>query len=58
MGVAKPTAKGGLGEKLLRKFGWRDGDGLGVGRAGIADPIEVTKKQNNGGVSGEEGGGG
>jgi hypothetical protein len=60
VGVVKPTAKGGLGERLLRKYGWTDGDGLGVGRAGRSAPIETKLKQNNAGVSelgGRRGGG-
>lgn len=53
VGVVKATALGGLGERLLRKFGWTDGDGLGVGRRGRATPVETKQKSDNAGVSGE-----
>lgn len=51
VGVVAATARGGLGERLLRKFGWTDGDGLGVGRSGRAVPIETVQKSDNAGVS-------
>ena len=43
-------ARGGFGERMLRSLGWRDGDGLGVGRQGRAEAVRVTQKLDNKGV--------
>lgn len=51
VGLVAASARGGLGERLLRKFGWTDGDGLGVGRQGRATPVETKQKSDNAGVS-------
>lgn len=50
VGVHRPTAYGGFGEKLLRQLGWKDGEGLGAERQGITAAIKVTKKDDNLGV--------
>lgn len=50
-------ARGGFGERVLRSLGWRDGDGLGVGRQGRAEAVRVTQKLDNKGVRGDERGG-
>nr|GLL40881.1 SURP and G-patch domain-containing protein 1-like protein [Ipomoea trifida] len=40
-----------IGHKLLSKMGWREGEGLGSSRSGIADPITAGDvKSNNLGV--------
>ena len=39
-----------FGEKELRKFGWTEGKGLGVGEDGIREPIIVIPKGDNKGV--------
>ena len=39
-----------FGEKELRKFGWTEGKGLGVGEDGITEPIIVVPKGDNKGV--------
>jgi len=31
-----------VGAKLLRKLGWREGEGLGISSSGITVPINVT----------------
>ena len=51
VGVHKATAFGGLGEKLLRGWGWEKGQGLGKEKQGISAAIEVKKKDDNTGVS-------
>ena len=40
----------GLGKKLLRKMGWSEGDGLGLGKDGIRNAIEIKKKDDLKGV--------
>ena len=47
-------ARGGFGERMLRSLGWRDGDGLGVGRQGRAEAVRVTQKLDNKGVRARE----
>lgn len=41
----QPTSSGikddNIGNKLLQKMGWKDGQGLGQRGQGIVDPIEV-----------------
>jgi len=50
LGVVAPTARGGLGERLLRRFGWDDGQGLGKDAQGRADAVTVAMKANLAGV--------
>jgi hypothetical protein len=50
VGVHKPTAYGGLGEKLLRGWGWEAGRGCGKDGQGMTKAIEVQKKDDNAGV--------
>jgi len=52
VGVHKATAYGGLGEKLLRGWGWEAGKGCGKDGQGLAKAIEVTKKEDNAGIGG------
>merc|ERR1719369_165454 len=33
---------GGIGEKLLQKMGWREGEGLGKGKEGDTEPIQFV----------------
>ena len=52
-----PTVKGGFGEKMLEKMGWRAGEGLGKGRDGTLDPIKVTQiKTDRKGLTSQEDG--
>ena len=52
-----PSVKGGFGEKMLEKMGWRAGEGLGKGKDGTVNPIKVTqiKTDRKGLTSQEEG---
>jgi hypothetical protein len=51
VGVHKATAFGGVGQKLLEKLGWREGQGLGKEKNGRAEALEVKKKEDTRGVS-------
>ena len=52
-----PIVKGGFGEKMLEKMGWRVGEGLGKGRDGTLDPIKVTQiKTDRKGLTSQEDG--
>lgn len=44
-----------VGHRLLSKMGWKEGEGLGSGRSGIADPVQAgSVKVNNLGVGAEQ----
>ena len=43
-----PSSK--FAEKQLKKFGWKEGDGIGKNNQGIADPIKASFKFDNSGV--------
>ena len=51
MGVRKATAKGGLGERLLKSMGWSEGKGLGRQEDGISSALVVKKKDDAAGVA-------
>ena len=51
VGVTKATAYGGFGEKLLKQYGWKDGEGLGAEGGGIKTALKVLKKDDNIGVN-------
>jgi splicing factor 45 len=40
----------GLAEKLLKKMGWREGEGLGRNRQGISTPLMAQKRGDRAGV--------
>lgn len=41
---------GGVGELLMRKMGWRTGEGLGRNREGTVEPIIIDFKVDRKGV--------
>jgi len=49
---------GGFGEYMLRKMGWRDGDGLGREKTGTVDPLQLDIKMDKRGLMAAEEGGG
>ncbi len=49
-GVHKASGFGGFGERLLRQQGWEKGEGLGKNKTGVAEAIQVKKKEDTAGV--------
>lgn len=48
---------GGFGEYMLRKMGWREGDGLGREKSGTVDPLQLDIKMDKRGLMAAEEGG-
>ena len=48
--VMEKNVMSSFGEKELKKFGWREGKGLGIAEDGITEPIRVTVKGDTKGV--------
>jgi splicing factor 45 len=52
-GLAGAAPKGmGLAQKLLEKMGWREGQGLGRNRQGMATPLVAQKTAAHAGAGG------
>ncbi|XP_074576009.1 uncharacterized protein LOC141832403 [Curcuma longa] len=43
-----------VGFKLLKKFGWKEGTGLGASEQGILEPISAFVKKNKRGIGAEK----
>jgi hypothetical protein len=41
-----PKVSGGFGEYILRKMGWKEGEGLGKDGSGEVDPLTLDIKQD------------
>jgi hypothetical protein len=50
-GVHKATAYGGFGERLMKRMGWEQGEGLGKDKKGMTKALEVKLKDDTIGVS-------
>mmetsp|Transcript_7064 Transcript_7064/g.6906 ORF Transcript_7064/g.6906 Transcript_7064/m.6906 type:complete len:102 (-) Transcript_7064:46-351(-) len=51
--VSSEKVKSKFGEKMLKKMGWKEGEGLGKHKTGEVEPIQVRKRKENLGVGGE-----
>lgn len=49
-----PKVSGGFGEYILRKLGWKEGEGLGKDRSGDVDPLTLDIKQDMKGLMAQE----
>ena len=43
-----------FGLKILEKFGWQKGDGLGANRDGTRDCIQISRREDKVGLGGEK----
>lgn len=50
-GVSAKRFHSTLGESILSKFGWKDGDGLGKNMDGKKEPLQIPKRKGLLGVS-------
>ena len=39
--ISKPISEENIGNKMLKKMGWKSGEGLGANKDGIKEPIAV-----------------
>ncbi len=39
--TSKPISEENIGNKMLKKMGWKSGEGLGVNNDGITEPLSV-----------------
>lgn len=51
--TARPVT-GGMGMELLKKMGWRPGEGLGKNRKGVVEPISFRVKLDKRGLASNE----
>ena len=49
----KDKAYSGYGKAMLSKMGWKEGDGLGKNRQGMAEAIKVKKREHQEGLGAE-----
>ncbi|XP_016466183.1 G-patch domain-containing protein C1486.03-like [Nicotiana tabacum] len=49
-----PIHSSNLGFKLLKKYGWREGTGLGIAEQGRLEPVPVYIKKNKRGLGAEK----
>jgi hypothetical protein len=40
--TSKPISEENIGNKMLRKMGWKSGEGLGANKDGITEPVSVN----------------
>ena len=50
----KDKAYSGYGKAMLSKMGWKEGDGLGKNRQGMAEAIKVKKREHQEGLGAED----
>ena len=49
-GVSSKQVQSEFGSKILSKFGWKEGDGLGSDRQGMKECIQLTRRDENAGL--------
>ncbi|TEB20410.1 hypothetical protein C9890_0072 [Perkinsus sp. BL_2016] len=49
-GVSSKQVESEFGSKILSKFGWKDGDGLGSDRQGMKECIQISRREENAGL--------
>ena len=53
-GIIHKKFTSAFGKKILEKFGWKEGEGLGKNKSGITDVIQVKRREENKGLGKEE----
>ena len=46
-GIIHKKFTSAFGKKILEKFGWKEGEGLGKNKSGITDVIQVKRREEN-----------
>ena len=52
-GVSGQQVESEFGSKILSKLGWKPGEGLGSGRAGMTECIQITRREESAGLGKE-----
>lgn len=50
VGVVKASGFGGIGQRMMEGMGWSKGQGLGKNKHGMAEALEVKKKEDTTGI--------
>lgn len=45
--VSKTKINSEFGEKMLKKMGWNEGEGLGKTKTGDTEPLQIRKRREN-----------
>ena len=46
-GISDKKFKSDFGSKILEKFGWKEGEGLGKNKSGIKETIQIKRREEN-----------
>ena len=46
-GISHKKFKSDFGSKILEKFGWKEGEGLGKNKSGIKETIQIKRREEN-----------
>ena len=53
-GTSSVKVKSAFGAKILAKYGWTDGKGLGANEDGVAECVQVEKREDRVGIGAEK----
>jgi hypothetical protein len=52
-GTSSVKVKSAFGEKILAKFGWKEGQGLGSSMSGVSECVQIQKRDERVGIGAE-----
>lgn len=52
-GTSSVKVKSAFGEKILAKYGWKDGQGLGSSMSGVSECVQIQKRDERVGIGAE-----